>query len=63
MAKNERTSKSVANKASKVLSDPKSSKTMKSIAASALTQAPIARSADNDWFRPSNLRDEALDQQ
>ncbi len=40
MAKNERTSESVAAKASKVLKDPKSSKTMKSIAASALTQAP-----------------------
>ncbi|MBA2479793.1 MAG: hypothetical protein H0V44_03950 [Planctomycetes bacterium] len=38
MAKNERTSKSVAAKASKVLKDPKSSKAMKSIAASALTQ-------------------------
>ncbi len=40
MAKNERTSKSVAQKASKVLADPKSSKAMKSIAASALTQTP-----------------------
>ncbi len=40
MAKNEKTSKSVATKASKILKDPKSSKTMKSIAASALTQAP-----------------------
>ncbi|MBA2479250.1 MAG: hypothetical protein H0V44_01205 [Planctomycetes bacterium] len=38
MAKNERTSKSVAAKASKVMKDPKSSKQMKSIAASALTQ-------------------------
>ena len=38
MAKNEHTSKKVAAKASKVLSDPKSSKAMKSIAASALTQ-------------------------
>ncbi len=40
MAKNERTSKAVAAKASKILSDPKSSKAMKSIAASALTQSP-----------------------
>ncbi len=43
MAKNERTSKSVASKASKVLADPKSSKAMKSIAASALTQSPDKR--------------------
>lgn len=40
MSKNERTSKAVATKASKVLADPKSTKAMKSIAASALTQAP-----------------------
>jgi hypothetical protein len=40
MAKNEKTSKSVASKASKLLRDPKSSKTVKSVAASALTQAP-----------------------
>lgn len=40
MSKNERTSKSVATKAAKVLKDPSSSKAMKSIAASALTQAP-----------------------
>ena len=40
MSKNERTSKSVATKASKMLADPKSTKAMKSIAASALTQAP-----------------------
>lgn len=39
MAKNEKTSKSVASKASKILSDPKSTKAMKSVAASALTQA------------------------
>lgn len=38
--KNEQTSKSVASKASKILKDPKSSKAMRSIAASALTQAP-----------------------
>lgn len=38
--KNERTSKGVASKASKLLSNPKSSKTVKSVAASALTQAP-----------------------
>jgi len=40
MARNERTSKSVASKASKILSNPKSSKAAKSVAASALTQAP-----------------------
>ncbi|MBA3936680.1 MAG: hypothetical protein H0X38_04395 [Planctomycetes bacterium] len=40
MAKTEHTSKTVAAKASKILKDPKSSKAMKSIAASALTQAP-----------------------
>ncbi len=40
MAKNERTSKSVATTAAKMLADPKSTKAMKSIAASALTQAP-----------------------
>lgn len=39
MAKNERTSPSVASKASKILSNPKSSKAEKSVAASALTQA------------------------
>ncbi len=40
MAKNEKTSKSVASKAAKILSNPKSSKQAKSVAASALTQAP-----------------------
>ncbi len=40
MAKVEHTSKTVAAKASKILKDPKSTKAMKSIAASALTQAP-----------------------
>ena len=40
MAKSEKTSKSVASKASKILSNPKSTKAMKSVAASALTQAP-----------------------
>lgn len=40
MAKNERTSASVASKASKILSDPKSTKAEKSVAASALSQAP-----------------------
>ncbi len=38
MAKNERTSPKVASKAGKVLSDPKSTKSEKSVAASALTQ-------------------------
>jgi hypothetical protein len=40
MAKNEKTSKSVASKASKLLKDPNSSKNVKTVAASALTQAP-----------------------
>lgn|GEM_PF-354234 len=39
MARNEKTSKSVASKASKVLSNPNSTKSQKSVAASALTQA------------------------
>ena len=38
MAKNERTSPKVASKAGKVLSDPKSTKSEKSVAASTLTQ-------------------------
>lgn len=37
--RNEQTGKSVASKAGKVLSNPKSTPTQKSIAASALTQA------------------------
>jgi hypothetical protein len=40
MAKNERTSRSVASKASKLLSNPKTPKPVKSVAGSALTQAP-----------------------
>jgi len=41
MAKrNEQTSKKVATTASKILSNPKSTKAEKSVAASALTQAP-----------------------
>ena len=43
MAKNEHTSKSVAAQAAKVLRNPRSSKAMKSIAASALTQTPDRR--------------------
>ena len=39
MSKKEYTSKSVASKASKILSDPKASKIEKSVAGSALTQA------------------------
>ncbi|MHB1326533.1 MAG: hypothetical protein ACYC0L_10155 [Thermoleophilia bacterium] len=39
MAKNEKTSPSVASKAGKILSNPKSSKAAKSVAGSALTQA------------------------
>lgn len=37
---NEKTSKAVASKAAKLLSNPKSSKAVKAVAASALTQAP-----------------------
>ena len=40
MAKNEKTSVTVAKIASKLLKDPKTSKEVKSVAASALTQAP-----------------------
>lgn len=40
MAKNEKTSKSVASKAAKLLSNPKTPRAVKSVAASALTQAP-----------------------
>lgn len=40
MAKNEKTSSSVASKASKLLSNPKTPAAVKSVAASALTQAP-----------------------
>lgn len=39
MAKNERTSPSVASKASQILRNPKSTAAQKSVAASALTQA------------------------
>jgi len=38
--KGEATSKPVATEASKILRNPKSTKAMKSVAASALTQAP-----------------------
>ena len=40
MAKNEKTSKGVATKASKLLRNPKTPKAVKSVAGSALTQAP-----------------------
>jgi len=43
MPKNERTSKNVASKASKLLRSKSTSKTVKSVAASALTQAPSHR--------------------
>lgn len=43
MPRNEKTSKTVASKASKILRNPKSSKAMKSVAASALTQAQNKR--------------------
>ena len=40
MPKNETTSKKLASIGSKLLKDPKTSKKIKSVAASALTQAP-----------------------
>lgn len=40
MAKNEKTSRKVASKASRLLSNPKTSKAVRSVAGSALTQAP-----------------------
>lgn len=40
MARNEKTSKKVASKASKLLKSPRTSKAVKSVAGSALTQAP-----------------------
>lgn len=43
MANSKQTSKSVASKASKVLSNPKSSKTSKSIAGSALAQTKTGK--------------------
>ena len=43
MARNEKTSKAVASKASKILRNPKSSKESKSVAGSALTQAANKR--------------------
>ncbi len=43
MAKCEKTSKPVASKASKLLSNPKTPKVVKSVAASALTQAANKR--------------------
>lgn len=43
MAKNEKTSKLVASKASKLLSNSKTPPAVRSVAASALTQAPDKR--------------------
>ncbi len=40
MARNEKTSRKVASKASKILRNPKSTKAQRSVAGSALTQAP-----------------------
>lgn len=40
MSRNEKTSRKVASKAAKILSNPRSSKAAKSVAGSALTQAP-----------------------
>jgi len=40
MSKNEKTSKKVASKAGEILSNPSTPKNTKSVAASALTQAP-----------------------
>ena len=43
MARNEKTSKKVASKAAKLLRSKKTSKAVKSVAGSALTQAPDKR--------------------
>lgn len=43
MARNEKTSRRVASKASKLLRSKSSSKSVRSVAASALTQAPDRR--------------------
>jgi len=40
MARNETTSRKVASKAARLLANPKTPKAVKSVAASALTQAP-----------------------
>lgn len=45
MAKNEKTSSRVASKASKLLSNPKTPAAVKSVAASALTQAANRRTS------------------
>jgi len=45
VTKNERTSKGVASKAAKLLRNPKTSKATKSVAGSALTQAPNKKKA------------------
>lgn len=55
MARNERTSASVASKAARVLRDPNASPEAKSVAASALTQAPDATKVP-----AGRLRDEGL---
>lgn len=47
MASNEKTSKGVASKASEILRNPKSTKHEKSVAASALAQAPDKKGAGN----------------
>ena len=52
MAKSEKTSKDIARKASKLLSNPKTPKDVKSVAASALTQYQIRKrkSSKNSGF-------------
>lgn len=54
MAKNEKTSKTVGRKASKILRDPKSSKDAKSVAGSTLTQRPD-RKGESGEARGSTL--------
>lgn len=53
MAKNEKSSKKVARTASKILRDPKSSKAAKSVAGSALTQAPNKKKSSSKKSRKS----------
>ncbi len=45
MAKNEKTSSAVASKAAKPLSNPRTPAAVKSVAASALTQAPTRKTS------------------
>jgi hypothetical protein len=58
MASNEKTSKSVASKAAKVLRNPKATKAQKSVAASALTQAPDRKKGGKKKYSPLDYSSE-----